>query len=427
MKRKTLVYTVALLFSVMMLNACKSADVRASESEQNETVETKVKKTKKKEDPEKAARKERKARNAEIKKKSMELVCDKGIVSLKARPKLGSFSISVLNDKEKYIPVLATGNEYTSNAFYLKINKRIYKLVSDGTVVGSASELDDGLRLHYKIPNQAEVTVDMLCMKALPDSGDYDMVKVIASITNISEKINSYALKSVLDTVLGESGYHHFYTSEDIPIKAEVLYRTMKNEKWFLSKNENAVMQILLDGADITDPEMVVLGNYTTLNSKSWEPEVTNYKTFDTVLSYNNSAVGVLWPEVKLDQYETKKITFYLAFATDNHKVNGGKFIYGAGQEEEKKEVEEVRIPVPKAERKIVIPKVEQYQFPEYEEPDVNFNTTSLSKNQLTIEYVEALLHRIEALEDSGDAVNKTELLQLNEELDAILKVLRHN
>ena len=57
--------------------------------------------------------------------------------------------------------------------------------------------------------------------------------------------------------------------------------------------------------------------------------------------------------------------------------------------------------------------------------PQVKFDVTSLSKEQLTTEYIQNLLDKIANLEQSGTALNRTELLQLNAELDAILSVLR--
>jgi hypothetical protein len=55
----------------------------------------------------------------------------------------------------------------------------------------------------------------------------------------------------------------------------------------------------------------------------------------------------------------------------------------------------------------------------------VDYDIKSLSKVQLTAEYIRDLLNEIVNLENSGTSVNRTELLQLNAELDAILSVLR--
>ena len=55
----------------------------------------------------------------------------------------------------------------------------------------------------------------------------------------------------------------------------------------------------------------------------------------------------------------------------------------------------------------------------------VDYDIKSLRKIQLTTEYIRDLINEIVNLENSDTAVNRTELLQLNAELDAILSVLR--
>ena len=53
------------------------------------------------------------------------------------------------------------------------------------------------------------------------------------------------------------------------------------------------------------------------------------------------------------------------------------------------------------------------------------YDKDNLSKEQLTLEYVQNLIDRISALEENSSAVNRKEILQLNAELDAILSVLK--
>ena len=57
--------------------------------------------------------------------------------------------------------------------------------------------------------------------------------------------------------------------------------------------------------------------------------------------------------------------------------------------------------------------------------PNVDFYIKNMTKDHLTPEYIQSLLDRIAALEESSSALNRQELLQLNAELDAILTYLR--
>ena len=136
-----------------------------------------------------------------------------------------------------------------------------------------------------------------------------------ATIKNIGERNDEFSFKSMLDTVLGEAAPYHFYTYENVPIKNESLYRTLQNQKWFVSKNVNAEMQLFFTGADCTTPYLVALANYTTLDKNTWEPDMLSYRVFDTVLSYNNSAVCSIWKPVKLAPSEMGSVVFYMAFS----------------------------------------------------------------------------------------------------------------
>ena len=68
---------------------------------------------------------------------------------------------------------------------------------------------------------------------------------------------------------------------------------------------------------------------------------------------------------------------------------------------------------------------IQRWDLSDLDNPQVKFDVTSLSTEQLTTEYIQNLLDKIANLEQSGTALNRTELLQLNAELDAILSVLR--
>ena len=58
--------------------------------------------------------------------------------------------------------------------------------------------------------------------------------------------------------------------------------------------------------------DFVAFANFSTLNTPAWEPNMQNYRTFDTILSYNNSAFSVNWipknlePEKSFDENLTR-------------------------------------------------------------------------------------------------------------------------
>ena len=193
-------------------------------------------------------------------------------------------------------------------------------------------------------------------------------------------------------------------------------------------------MQLFFSGAECTEPELVAFANYSTLEKNSWEPDMLSYRAFDTVLSYNNSAVCAIWKPMKLAPSASGKVVFYLAVAADGMSPSGEKYVYS--KEFTEKPAEEKTEAVKEDKPLEVItpytnPVVENVsEEPAVVEeaqviPNVDFYIKNMTKDHLTPEYIQSLLDRIAALEEDSPSVNRQELLQLNAELDAILTYLR--
>lgn len=372
-----------------------------------------------------------------------------GNMRLRIKSKFGSFSIGVINEKGKTVSALSTANEFTTNAFYLKSSKRTYNLVTDSSVSATGKKTSDGADILYDIKGVAQVLVDFKCFSSEKKKNN-DMIKVTATIKNNGKQTEDFSLKAVLDTLLGEGDTYHFYTWENVSVKNEVLYRTLQNQKWFVSKNPFAAMQLFFTGAEATTPELVALANYSTLERHSWEPDMLSYRAFDTVLSYNNSAVCAIWKPCVLAPSETASFVFYMAFAADGASPQGEKYVYSkeyteklaaeaqeAVAEEKSKNQQIVSEPETEtSDKEPVVPEnnavVETLTEPQEEEtkkpsevPTVDFYIKNMSKEQLTPEYIQGLIDRISALEENSPSLNREELLQLNAELDAILTYLR--
>lgn len=356
-----------------------------------------------------------------------------GNLRIKTTSKLGNYNISVLSQTGKYIPVLSTRDEYTNSAFYLKADKKIYKLIGNGTVKSQSKKIDSGVALHYTIEDIAEVVISFVTLSSV-ENQDEDMIKITASVKNIGERITKYSLKTVLDTVLGESLPVHFYTSEGEPVKNEIMYRNFKDCKYIISKNSEAAMYIFLDGKDISPIESFSMANFSTLNIQKWEPDMLSYRTFDTVLDYNNSAVGIEWPEVKLNKDEIADYVFYLGFNVEPNFGNCVKYIWPDESEVKESEIQEVQTPANVSELIKTFDNQNKEAVTEMpvKTPEVprivsnsKIDVAQLTKEQLSPEYIQNLLDRIAALEEDDASINQEELIQLNAELDAILEVLK--
>lgn len=443
---KKIICVFCLAIAVFTFSSCaskkkseKSAKIEknaAPEQNQEEVVEEVSKKKTSKKTKTKSAKKD----------SLFNLDTEFGLIRLKAKKKLGTFNILLNDENAKSVPVLSSGNEYTTSGFYLRDGRKVYKLNSETDIKTDAVKTENGMRLIYEIDKLGNVTVDFSCLKSAPSS-DFDILKIQATVKNTSKKRHELALKCVLDTVLGENEGVHFYTSDGIPVKAESVYRTTKYEKWFLSRNSALAMQILLEGGDITPFESVSLANRITLESNLWEPSITSSRTFDTVTSYNDSAVGLNWKVSGFPPESSKTYTFYIAFSSDGRIPNGEKFLNSMTKPLENAVVPSLNdievitasdAPEYSVENSIVeddfvqvIQKEPLQSFvveSEYVDtkPTVKFDISNIEKSKLTPEYIQSLMNRINALEADASNVNKEELLELNAELDAILEYLRN-
>ncbi len=405
-----------------------------------------------------------------------------GNIKITARPKQGTFSIAVINSEEKAIPVLSTANEYTTTSFYLRAGKKIVKLCDDSGVVSAAKKTAKGIKLRYTVEKVGVVIVDFECLASKEGYAE-DTIKITSTIVSQSKKKNDFAVKLLMDTVLGETDRHHFYYSDGSAVKKEVSYYSMKDEKYFTSKNAKASMQIILSGADITDIQSVALANFTTLDTRKWEADMNSSRSFDTVLSYNNSAVGIYWPLTKLEPEQETSSVFYISLAAETDIPGGAAYIEAlsapeepaeeestdevvseeaveaktekaaskqketqvqniqavkeedlVNQNKEPKKTEEAKAEEPKTEAKNE-PKTEaKKEEAPVEEPKVQNvaaveesaepKQAEIANDKLSVDYIQKLLDKIEALEDGDPEVNKAEINALNAELDAILTLL---
>ncbi len=397
----------------------------------------------------------------------------KGNIKLYVRPKKGTFGIFVMNENEKAVPVISSANEYTTTSFYLKAGNKIIKLCDDSNVVSAAKKTETGIRIRYTIEKVAIVMIDMECLSSKEGEPE-DTVKISAQIQSQSKKKTDFSLKLLFDTVLGETDRHHFYTSQNLPVKNEVLYHSMEEEKWFVSKNAKACMQIILAGADISPIETVALANFATVDTKKWEADMTTYRSFDTVLSYNNSAVGIYWPKTTLSTEQVStSVTFYISLAADGAVPGGADYILAIEEAKNKPAEEEIEaaaeegqaeagddvaapteetvqniqaveeipaavpstVPAVKETQKETpkeTPKETVKETPKEavsSEPETQ-NTKNVAAVQeitgdrLSYDYIQKLLDKIERLEEGDPEANKEEINLLNEELDAILNIL---
>lgn len=255
-----------------------------------------------------------------------------GIIKYTVVPSRGSFNIATINEDGKVKPVFTTANEYNSTSFYLRKDGRIIKLNEDLGIRRAARKTEKGFQIAYQMDNVALVIVDFECLNSVVD-GPEDTIKITASVKSLYKKKADFDLKLVMDTVLGETDKYHFYRYDNSPIKNEIKIHSLKEMPWFVSRNSDSSLQFLFAGFDTTPVKELSLANFATMESNFWEPDLKSYRTFDTVLSYNNSAVGVIWQKHKLNTEAYFSEVFYLSLSTSDKNPTGDVYIDANSEE----------------------------------------------------------------------------------------------
>ena len=350
---------------------------------------------------------------------------------LKSRGDAGSFGLSALDEDGKAFPVLSVIQEFTNSSFYICSGKNVYKLSGGRGVKTAALKTDRGMKVLYQINGVADVEVDFQVFASVPQ-GAMDIIKVTAKVRNTAIKSKTMGIKAVFDTVLGEKTQYHFTDQNTDPIESEILSRDPSRFTLIETKDDKTTFQLVFKGGDATVPEFVSIGNYNTVATLDWEPNLLRQRSFNTLTSYNNTAVGVNWPCQTVMPSGEFSVCFYmgasvlpsnldvLAYAEGRPSLRKKQVYALEPVSKETKEVETQLITEDPDLVQVVPPKKTTVS-----EGEVKFDVNNITDEQLKPEYIQSLIDRIQNLEESDSTMNRDDLLLLNAELDMILQRLR--
>lgn len=354
------------------------------------------------------------------------IVIDKDEIRLALDSTTGAFSLYALPEKGHEIALLSSYDSGSASFFALKAGRKEYKLARGTGIKTECRRTPLGAQMAYLVPNVAQVVVDFSFLPSIPNSTRTDMLRVTVYTINLGKNIQSFALKGVFDTVLGENTSAHFSTAARSKVNSETLFTDMSDDLWIRSSNAKASVQFLLEGAGISRPCNVVLANKENLvNSSGWIPPVQHGKSFTSVLSYNNSALCINWDTAYLDPLKTSAVGFFISVATDGELPAGKKFLSDLANRKTMLGIySKVAVPTTNVAPAPTPLTPQEAGLSEKEIHDYTKNGTpfvEVTEEQLDPEYIQNLLDHIASL--SND-VDKEELARLNSELDSILAKL---
>ena len=355
----------------------------------------------------------------------------------------GTFGLYAIPEVGSPVPLLSNYDSNTSTFFTVKIGRKEYRLNRENGVKSEARRTPYGAQMAYTISGQAQVVVDFSFMPSIATSSRVDMLRVTVYTINLGKHTQAFTVKSVFDTVLGENTASHFSTAAKSRINSESQFASMDEELWVRSANEQTAVQFLLHGKGITEPTRVTLANKDSLALPVWIPQIQDTKSFSSVISYNNSAVGINWKTGYLDPSRTSVITFYISVGIEGNEPAGKDFLAALA---EGKTALSAKIPpafatttVPPDPAQVSEEEIATAYYenmPAVAEDSDAFAKVSetgssssgkdiiITKEKLDPEYIQRLLDHIAELENDGEVVNQAEIDYLNDELDAILRVL---
>lgn len=294
-------------------------------------------------------------------------------------------------------------DDFATTYFSVLLDDTIYRLRRGSVSTIRLLEEQNGAGLRLGIKDKLNVNMNFSFVPQFSGDGQ-GAVKVEIVMENISSETRKVALKGVFDTLLGENSGVHFVTSRFPYVSTESSFLDMEDLQWVRSSNGNESVQFLFDGNGITAPNMVVLANKDLVTGEIWSPAIKPGRTFNTVFSYNNSAVCALWEPMVLTPSTTGTISFYITFASRAKIPPSAQFLGAKGSLDSRDDYERITYT---------------------DASGVVYTVGDLTDTMLNRRYIEDLLSRIKKLEEDPEHIDRNELLRLNAELDAILEKIR--
>ncbi len=225
-----------------------------------------------------------------------------GNLKLILYPDSGSFTLYQLSDrgKNRYEPLFDDRNASATSWFSVNYNGKIFKLAKKTGKPVELIQNTESASFVFTLTDDFQVTQTFSFEKNRV-SQIPDLLKIRTVIENTSGKEGTFALKFLLDTMLGEDEGIHFFTNLRNRISAETKFEEgIDPDSLIVSKKGNQSLMVYLDPLAGSQPKSVFVSNWDRLNTLTWIPEFVEGRSFNSIYSINDSAVLFVWPEKKV-------------------------------------------------------------------------------------------------------------------------------
>lgn len=352
-----------------------------------------------------------------IAKNGKNVSVEKEIVRLQTFAENGSVGFYISGKGGVWHPVVETNDQGESTYISLFVDRKEYRLNRSKKVDYHYEVEGDCVSVIYDIKSLAQLKAEYRIWNS--------SVLVSYSLSNLDSKPHSFAIKAVYNTILAETYNAHFSVPSQ-EVSAEISFEPSSKLDYVSSGDENRAIRFVVFGEGITPPKIVVLANKDIVEESNLATVFKNGRPFNSLLSYNNSSVALFWEDENLGK--DKNVL--------RHRIDFSSVIHEARKIEDFPPYVPPEIEEPYPDEVEIVPPLEPPAPTSEEIPaddddgqvfDYEFNTERNYIDPSTVDenYVQCLVDRINSLEASDPALNREEIRRLQEEIDAVLEVLR--
>lgn len=138
-------------------------------------------------------------------------------------------------------------------------------------------------------------------------------VTIDLTIENVSERQLRIGARYLLDTYLGERGQH--FSADGLPVETETDYVWATPYEIVSSDGESTQLVFSTTGANVTEPDRIVLANWKRLNDANWDFEANQSRNFSVLpYSINDSAVALYFEPQQVPSKTSRSVVIKLSW-----------------------------------------------------------------------------------------------------------------
>ena len=234
----------------------------------------------------------------------------------------GNISLYTKNEKGNFVPLLDVKQFSQYPSFYISIDGNVYPVNTLNGFDISSSTNASGTEVTFTATLKNVVRLSVKYSFFATEKGFLpDAIRVSPSVVSLSDTEIEVGLKAMFDTMLGENTNTHFTSSTKNTIVSEMMFTDFNTEKWIRSKNDDNFFTVIFPSTQKNILDRAIIAGKKILYTNIWDFSYTKGRSFNSLNSYNNSALCLLWNTVPVGQNSVNDYEFYLYTGIDDSNL----------------------------------------------------------------------------------------------------------